>query len=81
MVQGIHYNTQVSVNSSDGIKRPDIIVNLPGERSLVIDAKAVMSAYLDTLLDSHDEAEREKGYRDHANQIRNRINDLSKKEY
>ena len=81
MVQGIHYNTQVSINSSDGIKRPDIIVNLPGERSLVIDAKAVMSAYLDTLLDSHDEAEREKGYRDHANQLRSRINDLSKKEY
>jgi hypothetical protein len=33
------------------------------------------------MLDSHDDIEREKGYADRAKQLKNRINDLSKKEY
>jgi DNA recombination protein RmuC len=81
MVEDKHYTKQAHVNTDDGGIRPDIIVRLPNGRNLVIDAKAVMSAYLDTVLDSHNDFEREKGYKDHANQLRNRINDLSKKEY
>jgi DNA recombination protein RmuC len=81
MIEKVHYMKQQSENIDDRLVRPDIIVNLPNGRNLVIDAKAVMSAYLNSMLDSNDEAEREKGYRDHATQLRNRINDLSKKEY
>ncbi len=81
MSENVHYMKQQSENIDDRVIRPDIIVNLPNGRNLVIDAKAVMSAYLNSMLDSNDEAEREKGYRDHANQLRSRINDLSKKEY
>jgi DNA recombination protein RmuC len=81
MSENIHYTKQQSVSTEDKIIRPDIIVNLPNGRNLVIDAKAVMSAYLNTMLDSPDDIEREKGYVDHASQLRSRINDLSKKEY
>ena len=44
MIEGKHYDKQVSTSSNDGVLRPDIIVNLPNKRKLVIDAKAVMSA-------------------------------------
>lgn len=81
MSENVHYMKQQSENIDDRLIRPDIIVNLPNGRNLVIDAKAVMSAYLNSMLDSNDDAEREKGYRDHAAQLRSRINDLSKKEY
>jgi len=81
MVENVHYLKQISASSDNGVIRPDIIVTLPSSRNLVIDAKAVMSAYLTTILDSENDSEREKGYREHAAQLRSRINDLSKKEY
>ncbi|MEB3310114.1 MAG: DNA recombination protein RmuC [Snowella sp.] len=80
MVEGIHYDKQVSVSADDGIKRPDIIVNLPGEKKIIIDAKAVMNAYLD-LMNSDNEEERDEAGKEHAKQVKSRINDLSKKEY
>ena len=81
MIEGKHYDKQVSTSSNDGVIRPDIIVNLPNKRKLVIDAKTVMSAYLSTVLDSPNDVERAKGHRDHAIQLKSRIDDLSKKEY
>jgi DNA recombination protein RmuC len=81
MSENVHYMRQQSESTDDKLIRPDIIVNLPNGRNLVIDAKAVMSAYLNNMLDSPDDIEREKGYADHAKQLKNRINDLSKKEY
>lgn len=81
MIENVHYMKQISTNTDDGRIRPDIVVTLPSGRNIVIDAKAVMGAYLNTILNSHDNIEREKGHRDHVNQLKNRINDLSKKEY
>ena len=81
MIKGKHYNTQVFTSSNDEKKIPDVIVNLPDDRKIVIDAKAVMSAYLSTVLNSPNDVERAKGHRDHANQLKSRIDDLSKKEY
>lgn len=81
MSENVHYMRQQSESTDDKLIRPDIIVNLPNGRNLVIDAKAVMSAYLNNMLDSPDDIEREKGYADRAKQLKNRINDLSKKEY
>lgn len=80
MIENVHYVKQQSGSTEDKLIRPDIIVNLPNGRNLIIDAKAVMSAYLDAMLDSHND-EQERVYKAHANQLRSRINDLSKKEY
>ena len=38
---------QTSVDTEDGRQRPDMIVNLPGERQIVIDCKASLDAFLD----------------------------------
>src|SRR5262249_31708431 len=43
------FEEQVSVRGDEGRLRPDMIVRLPGNRSLVIDAKVNASAYLDAI--------------------------------
>jgi len=37
---------EVSVSTEDGRLRPDVVVNLPSNRKLVIDAKCSLNAYL-----------------------------------
>lgn len=60
--------------------RPDMIIRLPGERSLIIDSKTPLSAYLEAV-ESENEVERTAKLKDHARQIRTHINQLSTKAY
>ncbi len=81
MVENTHYKKQESSSNDERGIRPDIVVNLPGDRNIVIDSKAVMNAYLNAALDTLDEAEIEKQHKNHVNHLRTRIKDLSSKEY
>lgn len=60
--------------------RPDLIVNLPNERRVVVDAKAPLSGYLDALEASTPEAQQQ-FLQTHARQIREHIKALTKKAY
>ena len=71
---------QESVVSDDGRLRPDMIVQLPGGRQVVVDAKTVLSGYLDAH-EASDEEQRLEALRRHAAQLRSRINELSLKAY
>ncbi len=53
LVEHCDFATEVSVKGEDGHLRPDAIVNLPGGRKLVIDAKCSLNAFLD----AHEEAD------------------------
>jgi DNA recombination protein RmuC len=57
-----------------------MIIKLPGNKRIVIDAKAVLSAYLDAL-DEQDDVARELKLVQHAAQVRSRVAELSRKEY
>lgn len=61
-------------------RRPDMVVHLPGNRQLVIDAKVPLSAYLDSL-EAETESEQEIFLETHAKQVRAHILSLSKKAY
>jgi len=61
-------------------QRPDMVVHLPGNRQLVIDAKVPLSAYLDSL-EAETESEQEIFLETHAKQVRAHILSLSKKAY
>ncbi|MSP83467.1 MAG: DNA recombination protein RmuC [Alphaproteobacteria bacterium] len=64
----------------DGAMRPDLIVRLPGGRSIVIDAKVPLLAYLDSI-EASDDAVRAAKLVDHARQFRNHVKSLAAKAY
>jgi len=71
---------QHSYDSDDGKLRPDMVVNLPGGKQLIIDAKAPLAAYLDAI-DARDEASKREHMQNHARQVKKHIMALSKREY
>lgn len=68
------------VSTDDGAQRPDCIVHLPDQRQVIIDSKCVIDAFLDAH-ESTDDAVRRSHLLRHARQVRDRLNDLSKKAY
>lgn len=74
------FATQASVETEDGRQRPDLVVRLPNDKNIVIDAKAPLDAYLDAI-DALDEDGRKAKLRDHARQIRSHVTRLAMKSY
>ncbi|HEX3131240.1 MAG TPA: DNA recombination protein RmuC, partial [Thermoanaerobaculia bacterium] len=80
MVAYCDFATQATVETDDGRQRPDLVVRLPSEKNVVIDAKAPLDAYLDAL-EAGDEETRRARLRDHARQIRTHLQKLAQKSY
>ena len=80
MVEHCDFAEQQSVTAEDGRFRPDMVVQLPGGRRIIVDAKTVLSAYLDAH-DARDDAQRAEALRRHAEQVRKRMDELSLKAY
>jgi DNA recombination protein RmuC len=74
------FQEQVSVTTSDGRLRPDLIVKLPGGKNVVVDAKAPLQGYLNAL-EAQDEDLRKTHLAAHARQIREHMTKLSSKAY
>jgi DNA recombination protein RmuC len=74
------FAAQASVETEEGRLRPDLVVRLPNQKHVVIDAKAPLDAYLDAQDAADDEARRAK-MRDHARQIRTHLGKLALKSY
>ncbi len=75
------FATEVSVTDADGARfRPDVIVRIPGGKSLVIDAKVSLNAYQDAF-GAVDEADRSAGLTAHAAAMRAHVNGLGAKAY
>jgi len=74
------FDEQVTVNTSDGRLRPDLIVKLPGGKNVVVDAKTPLQAYLEAVETNDDELRRAK-LGEHARQVRNHMNALASKSY
>lgn len=74
------YVTEQSVDTEDGKLRPDAVVRIPGQKSLIIDAKVSLNAYQDAFaVDT--EAERETHMAAHAAAMRNHVQQLGAKAY
>lgn len=71
---------QVSTAVDGGRIRPDMIVNLPGDKKIIVDAKAPLAAYLEAL-EAKDDTIRQQKIQDHARQVRQHIRNLSQRNY
>ena len=80
MVEHCHFTEQETIASENGRIRPDVIVNLPGAKHVVVDAKVPLDAYL-RALEAPDEDARQKLLADHSRQVRTHIAQLSAKNY
>ena len=69
-----------SATTEDGRQRPDLIVKLPGDRQIVIDAKVPIAAYLDAHEAQEDDA-RAKHLQRHAELVRTHAKELGRKAY
>lgn len=83
LIAGQHYDRQGAVKSEDGQKTyviPDVVIHLPGDRHLVVDAKMTLPDYRAfASADSNDE--RDAALKNHLISIRSHISGLSKKNY
>jgi DNA recombination protein RmuC len=80
MLEHCDFQEQESISNDERRFRPDVIVNLPGDKQIVVDSKAPLAAYL-AALDAPDEATRTARLADHARQIRQHIDALGGKAY
>ena len=80
MTQHCDYVEQMTIDTDNGRLRPDMVVKLPGGRTIVVDAKVPLAAYLEAIGAASDE-ERCGAMTRHARQIRDHMSALAAKAY
>lgn len=81
LVKGREYQTQVSLMSEDGTRsQPDVIVHMPENKQIVIDAKVSLKAY-EAYCSEEDPERRAEWLRQHGLSVRNHVKALSSKDY
>lgn len=80
MAEHCDFVTEKTVDVDDARYRPDVVVYMPGGRSIVIDAKVPMDAFLNAI-EAVDDVERDLQFKRHAGQVREHVRLLSSKQY
>lgn len=80
MLEHCDFETQRSVRGDDTTIRPDLVVRLPGDKTIVVDAKAPADAFLQAT-SCDDEARRRELLTQHALQVRRVADGLARKQY
>jgi DNA recombination protein RmuC len=81
LAPNVDFTEQVANTDGEGARlRPDVVINLPGGRCIVVDSKVALSAYLDAI-EATDDLSRETLLKKHAQEMRAHVKGLSSKEY
>ncbi len=81
LVKNREYRVQPSYENENGRKlRPDVVVEFPGDRSVIIDSKVSLNAY-EKYCSAESETQRKTRLRDHVQSVRRHIDELSAKKY
>jgi DNA recombination protein RmuC len=81
LVRGIHYHIQKNIKGEEGENlRPDVVLSLPEERSIVIDSKVSLTAYV-RYVEAESDAERKVAMAEHIKSITKHVTELANKEY
>lgn len=78
---GREYETQSSHVDEEGRrKRPDFVVNLPGDKAVIVDSKVSLTAY-ERYMSATDQAARDTALAEHVRSVRRHVTDLHQKDY
>ncbi len=80
MTKHVDFIEEQTIQGDDGGLRPDVIVRLPGGKSIIVDAKTPLEAYL-AAIEAGDEAARETYMVNHARHVREHVRLLGSKDY
>ena len=90
LIENVHYQKQSTLTDDNGnalrneesnsIMRPDVLVNYPDGKVVVIDSKVSLSAYVDYVNSENDQA-RENAVKDHLRSVKNHVDELIRKNY
>lgn len=79
--KGREYQTQISLKSADGERfQPDVLIQLPGDKQVVVDAKVSLTAY-QQFVAAEDDAARQVALKQHVLSLRSHLKGLSSKDY
>jgi len=81
LVKGREYRVQASLKSDDGAKlQPDVVIDLPDEKHLIVDAKISLVAY-EEMMNSPTEEEKVSNLKRHLISVKSHIDGLAGKNY
>ena len=80
MTEHVDFVEQSTIEGDEGRLRPDVIIRVPGGKSIIVDAKTPLDAYLNAV-EAPDEGARERFIADHARQVRDHVRALSSRDY
>ncbi|MBT3471669.1 MAG: DNA recombination protein RmuC [Gammaproteobacteria bacterium] len=80
MVEHADFIEQEQVNSETGTLRPDMVIHLPDQRAIIVDAKTPLDAYINATEADSDE-KRNSELERHTRNVRKRVKELAAKSY
>ncbi|MBL4668064.1 MAG: DNA recombination protein RmuC [Flavobacteriales bacterium] len=81
LIDGEEYKTQYSTTNDEGNRiQPDVIILLPENKHIIVDAKVSLIAYQE-YINSEDKEVRESSLKSHINSVKSHIKGLSEKHY
>jgi len=75
------FTEQETIATESGRQRPDMIVNLPGNRRIAVDAKVPLQAFIDAVDPEKSEGERKAALETHGKLVREHMNQLAERRY
>lgn len=81
LIRGVHYHTQLNVKDEAGNNlRPDVVLNLPNNKQVIIDSKVSLTAYVN-YVSAESEVERRAAMTAHVASVRQHVKELGAKSY
>lgn len=86
LLNRVDFSIQSSITAESGARRPDMVLNLPGGKSIAVDAKVPYNAYIEAsaipaTATGEQQARRESLLSQHAKQVKSHVDALSGKSY